>query len=278
MVGTEARGHLSAEFPAPVVTINEAGDSPFVLVCDHASNRIPKVLDGLGLRPHERLMHIAWDPGALAVALRLTELLDAPLVHSTVSRLVVDCNRTETAPDLIPVVSELTAIPGNAELEPGERLTRVARYHTPFHAAITELLDRRAAAGEETILVTVHSYTPVYKGVRRPWPIGLIHGLDTRFTRALGDALLAEWPDLRLGWNEPYAALNGVTHTLEHHGDGRGLACTMIEIRHDEILEPAGATFWSDRLARALERARGSLLAAGPVGARQPISTGGIHG
>lgn len=278
MVGTEARGRLAAEFLAPVMTINASGDGPFVLVCDHASNRIPDGFDGLGLRPHERLMHIAWDPGALAVALQLSERLDAPLVHSTVSRLVVDCNRTDTAPDLIPVVSELTSIPGNAALEPGDRLTRVARYHTPFHAAITDLLDRRKAAGQETILVTVHSYTPVYKGVQRPWPIGLIHGRDMGFTRAVGDALLAEWPDLNLGWNEPYAALNGVTHTLEHHGDGRGLEATMIEIRHDEILEPAGVTFWSDRLARALERARGSLLPGAPVGARQPISTGGIDG
>lgn len=278
MVGTEARGRLAAEFPAPVMTINASGDGPFVLVCDHASNRIPDGFDGLGLRPHERLMHIAWDPGALAVALQLSERLDAPLVHSTVSRLVVDCNRTDTAPDLIPVVSELTAIPGNSELEPGEKLMRVARYHAPFHAAITDLLDRRQAAGQETILVTVHSYTPVYKGVQRPWPIGLIHGRDMSFTRAVGDALLAEWPDLNLGWNEPYAALNGVTHTLEHHGDGRGLEATMIEIRHDEILEPAGVTFWSDRLARALERARGSLLPGAPVRARQPISTGGIDG
>lgn len=278
MVGTEGHSRLAADFPAPVMTINGAGGSPFVLVCDHASNRIPEGFDGLGLQPHERLLHIAWDPGALAVALRLSERLDAPLVHSTVSRLVVDCNRDQAAPDLIPKISELTRIPGNAALEPGETLTRVARYHTPFHAAITALLDRREAAGQETILVTVHSYTPVYKGVQRPWPIGLIHGRDTRFTRALGDALLTEWPDLMLGWNEPYAALNGVTHTLEHHGDGRGLEATMIEIRHDEILEPAGVTFWSDRLARALERARGSLLPSAPVGARQPISTGGIHG
>lgn len=277
MVGTEA-GRLAADYPVPVMTLNTAGQSPFVLVCDHASNRIPDEYDGLGLRPHERLMHIAWDPGALAVALRLVDTLDAPLVYATVSRLVVDCNRAEEAPDLIPKVSELTSIPGNAEIDAGERLMRVARYHTPFHDAITRLLDERAAAGVETILVTIHSFTPVYKGVRRPWPIGLIHGRDDRYTRAVGDALLAEWPDLALGWNEPYAALNGVTHTLEHHGDGRGLAATMVEIRHDEILEPAGVTFWSDRLARALERARGSLLPGVPVGAEQSISTGGMHG
>lgn len=280
MVGTEAGVREGADYLAPVVTVNATGTSPFVLVCDHASNRIPSQYQGLGLRPHERVMHIAWDPGALAVSLRLTELLDAPLVHSTVSRLVVDCNRGEDAPDLIPAVSERTSIPGNAAIDAGERMRRIARYHQPFHETIEALLEARLASGHETILVTVHSFTPVYRDAWRPWPIGLIHGEDTRFSRALQQALLGEDPDLKVGWNEPYSGLTGVTYTLEHHGDGHGLDSTMIELRHDEILEPAGVTFWSDRLARTLERARGSLLAGVPVGAAtQPISaSGGIDG
>ena len=102
----------------------------------------------------------------------------------------------------------------------------------------------------------MHSFTPVYLGVARPWPIGLIHGVDTTYTQALFDALKAEDPELNVGWNEPYAALNGVTLTLERHGDGRGLPATMIEIRNNEILDPAGVALWADRLARCLETAR----------------------
>lgn len=246
----------------PVQVNNAEGSSPFVLVCDHASNRIPEDYGDLGLAPSERVSHIAWDPGALSVALGLLERLDAPLVYSTVSRLIVDGNRAYDAPDLIPAISEHTRIPGNEAIEPLERAHRIVAFHTPFHDAITDLLDRRAAAGRETILVTVHSFTPIYKNVPRPWPIGLIHGTHSTFTAALRDALEAEDGALNVGWNEPYAALNGVTYTLEHHGDERGLKATMIEIRNDEILEPAGAALWSDRLARCLLTARGTMAAA----------------
>ena len=256
----------------PVQVNNAEGSSPFVLVCDHASNRIPPEYGDLGLKPSERVSHIAWDPGALSVALGLLEALDAPLVYSTVSRLIIDANRDHDAPDLIPAISERTTIPGNATIDPLERAHRIVAFHTPFHQAIGALLDRRKAAGRETILVTVHSFTPVYKDVPRPWPIGLIHGTNPAFTAALRDALLDEDRTLNIGWNEPYAALNGVTYTLEHHGDGRGLDSTMIEIRNDEILEPAGVALWSNRLARCLQAARGTLAA------RQPVLSPSIQG
>jgi predicted N-formylglutamate amidohydrolase len=245
-----------------VLAINANGRSPFVLACDHASNRIPEAYADLGLTLVQRLMHIAWDPGALAVALQLAELLDAPLIHSTVSRLVIDCNRDTDAVDLCTTISERTEIPGNAGLSEEERGRRIADFHAPFHTTIDALLDQRAAAEQETVFVTIHSFTPVYKDLHRPWPIGLIHGTDERFTAALRDALLADDPTLNVGWNEPYSALNGVTYTLEHHGDGRGLPSTMIEIRHNEILEPAGVALWASRLARCLDAAYGSFSAA----------------
>lgn len=254
----EFRGmsQFAASLLPPAVTINAGGASPFVLVCDHASNRIPEDYGDLGLSAIDRLRHIAWDPGALAVSLRLSELLDAPLIHSTVSRLVIDCNRTHAAPDLIALVSETTEIPGNKQVGDNERARRIADFHDPFHAAIKAVLDQRAASGKETILVAMHSFTPSYAGVARPWPIGLIHGLDTAYTREVAKALRAAEPALNVGWNEPYAALNGVTYTLEHHGDGRGLQSVMIEIRHDEILEPEGIAHWAALLARCLEAAR----------------------
>jgi predicted N-formylglutamate amidohydrolase len=253
-----------ADLLAPVRTVNAEGRGPFVIVADHASNRIPPHWGDLGLPPSERVRHIAWDPGALAVSLKLTELLDAPLVHSTVSRLVIDCNRDTDAPDLVPKISELTKIPGNAEVDADDLIWRIASAHAPFHAAIDRVLDARRATGMATILVCMHSFTPIYKGAQRPWPIGLIHATDERYTAALRDALAADAPDLNIGWNEPYSALNGVTYTLEHHGDGRGLDATMIEIRNNEILEPHGVAQWADRLARCLERAR-MALGSSPV-------------
>lgn len=244
-----------------VLVSNARGQSPFVLVCDHASNRIPARYGDLGLTPAQRLSHIAWDPGALAVSRQLSDLLDAPLVQSTVSRIIIDCNRELDAPDLIWTLSEATRIAANENIDPEERQYRIDHFHRPYHASIETLLEARRHAGQDTILVCMHSFTPVYHGVARPWPIGLIHGVDTHYTKALLDALRTEDPSLNVGWNEPYAALNGVTLTLEKHGDGRGLDATMIEIRHDEILEPAGVALWANRLAKCLQAARQTLRA-----------------
>ena len=275
MVGHEAdAGHEVSVIP-PVLVFNAEGRAPFVLACDHASNRFPDRYGDLGLTPHQRLMHVAWDPGAFAVAVELSDLLDAPLIASTVSRLVIDCNRDHDASDLIPTVSERTDIPGNKGIGNNERAERIGEFHAPFHNAIESVLDARQAAGIETLLVTVHSFTPVYKDVQRPWPIGLIHARDDRFTAALRDALADDDAGLNIGWNQPYSALNGVTYTLEHHGDGRGLEATMIEIRHDEILEPEGVSLWAARLARCLTAAHG---ARGGATANPPTRTGQFTG
>jgi predicted N-formylglutamate amidohydrolase len=247
---------MDGEAQKSVLVTNARGASPFVILCDHASNRIPERYGDLGLTPSERLSHIAWDPGALAVSRVLSDLLDAPLVESTVSRLIIDCNRALDAPDLIWTLSERTRIAANENVTAEERDYRIAHFHRPYHGAIDVLLEARRHAGVETVVVCMHSFTPVFLGQKRPWPIGVIHGRDERFTRAFRDAMAAERPDLNIGWNEPYAALNGVTLTLEKHGDGRGLEATMIEIRNDEILEPEGVELWAGLVARSLERAR----------------------
>jgi len=259
MLDDRAEARAEASQLPPAITINHEGRSPFVLVCDHASNRIPDRYGDLGLSLTQRLEHIAWDPGALSVCQALVDLLDAPLVQSTVSRLIIDCNRETNSPELIRTLSEATVIAANVAISDDERARRIADYHTPFHLAIEQLLERRAAQGLTSVLVCMHSFTPIYLDAPRPWPIGLIHGRDTTYTQALFDALKAEDPQIDLGWNQPYAALNGVTLTLEKHGDGRGLDATMIEIRNNEILEPAGVAFWAKRLARCLERARLAL-------------------
>lgn len=238
-----------------VLVTNAEGASPFVLVCDHASRRIPERYGDMGLSEAERISHIAWDPGALEVSQALRDILDAPLVESTVSRLVIDANRDPAAANLIWTLSEATRIAANEGLSLDERQFRIEAYHQPYHDAIDALLDARQAAGQDVVLVCVHSFTPVFLGQARPWPIGVIHGKDVHFTRALRDALAEDEPSLNIGWNEPYAALNGVTLTLEKHGDDRGLPATMIEIRNDEISAPPGVALWADRLAVALQTA-----------------------
>ncbi len=246
---------------------NAAGASPFVLVCDHASNRIPSRYGDLGLTPIELASHIAWDPGALELSFALSELLDAPLVHSTVSRLLIDANRAPDAPGAIWTLSEATRIATNEGIDAEERKFRIAAFHRPYHDAIEAVLEERAARRKPTALVCVHSFTPVFLGVARPWPIGLIHGRDVALTAALRDALVRLEPDLTIGWNEPYAALNGVTYTLEHHGDRRGLPATMIELRNNEILEPSGLARWASLLARALPEALADAAAQRPAAA-----------
>lgn len=235
-----------------VEVTNAGGRSPFVLVCDHASPHIPTQYGDMGLTGEERLSHIAWDPGALSVSLGLSERLDAPLVASRISRLVIDANRDTTSPGLFWTLSEATRIAANENLPEAERQHRIDAYWRPYHAAIEGVLEGRLREERETILVCIHSFTPVFLGVARPWPIGLIHGRDDRYTRALQAALAAAEPGLEIGWNEPYSALTGVTYTLEHHGDARGIAATMLEIRNDEIRDAAGVERWVDRLARSL--------------------------
>ncbi|PTE09985.1 N-formylglutamate amidohydrolase [Mesorhizobium helmanticense] len=245
---------------------NPGGSSPFVLTCDHASNFLPAEFGTLGLASEELSRHIAWDPGALPVARRMAEALDATLVESCISRLVVDCNRPLDAPDLVPPVSESTIIPGNAGLSDKQRTARVALSWQPFHDAVGHVIYKRLARGQETRLVSVHSFTPVYKGKRRPWHIGIIHDEDCRLAAPLIGAL-RRLAGVTVGVNEPYSPADRVYFTLERHARSRGLPCAMIEIRNDEISGAAGQRKWADLLTGIFldlepEEARGSRPSA----------------
>lgn len=254
---------------------NAMGASPIVLVCDHASNRIPERYGDMGLDPAERVSHIAWDPGALELSFALSQKLDACLVYSTVSRLVIDPNRSPDAANAIWTLSEATAIAANENIDAAERQHRIESFHRPYHDAIETVLDARAAAGRPAILVCVHTFTPVYLGVARPWAVGVLHGSDPALSAAVRDALARFNPSLSIGWNEPYAALKGVTHTLEHHGDRRGLASTMIEVRNNEVLEPDGVALWTERLGAALLAGCDALHGRRQAGARANAAGGG---
>lgn len=235
----------------PVRIENRGGRGAYVFVCDHASNFIPADMGTLGLGEADLRRHIAWDPGALPVARALSQALDAPLVESCISRLVVDCNRPFDAPDLISEISETTVIPGNASLDAAERARRIRLAHEPFHAAIEAVLEERLAAGLPTRLVSVHSFTPVYKGVSRPWHIGIVHDDDMRLAGPFIAALKAQ-PGIVVGSNQPYSPADRVYYTLEAHGRVRNLPCAMIEIRNDEISDDEGQRRWAERLISIL--------------------------
>jgi predicted N-formylglutamate amidohydrolase len=243
------KARQSVHAPQDAVRVsNRAGSSPFVIVCEHASNYLPPPYGLLGLEPADMLRHIAWDPGALPVATRMAGLLDAALVQSCISRLAIDCNRPLDAPDLIPALSETTGIPGNADLTAARRAERIALSWQPFHDAVEALVGERLASGLDTWLVSIHSFTPVYKGVARPWEIGVIHDVDERISAPL-IAGLKKLGRFTVGDNQPYSPADRVYFTLERHARSRGLPCAMIEIRNDEIADAQGQGFWAECLA-----------------------------
>ena len=245
---------------------NPDGTGPFVIVCDHASNRIPAGYGALGLTAEALLAHIAWDPGALPVSRRLSARLDAPLLWPDVSRLIVDCNRAFDAPDLIPAAGERRPIPGNQHVDDRERQRRLDAIHVPYHAAIERCLDRRAARHQPTALVAIHTFTPVFLGRSRPWEIGILFDDDRRLDDPIVAALAAD-PALTVGVNEPYSPADGVYYTLTRHARNRGLPAVMIEIRNDMVADEAGQAAWADRLGDILAGLAEALAPPGRMSA-----------
>ena len=226
----------------------EEGSGRFVILCDHASRHVPARYGGLGASAEALASHAAWDIGALDVARGLSARLDAPLVQSTVSRLVADCNRVEDAPDIFPVRSERFEFPGNRDLDAEARMERVLSVHAPYHTLIEEVLEHRPG---EDALVAIHSFTKVYEGRRRPWDVGILHDEE----RALADAVIARLEargDLTVGRNQPYSPADGVYYTLARHGTAHGRPAVMIEIRNDLIADGDGVERWVGMLAGAL--------------------------
>ena len=234
-----------------VEVINGQGQGPWLLVCEHASNLIPPEFDGLGLDASARQSHIAWDLGALALARALSALLDAPLVAQRFSRLLYDCNRPPEAPSSIPAASEAYTIPGNAGLTDEARAERVARFYAPFRACLARIIAERVAAGSPPVLVTVHSFTPVYLSKPRATGLGVLHDTDHRLADALLETLPSR-PGLKIERNRPYGPADGVTHTLIEHGVRNRLLNVMLEIRNDLIAENAEQTAMATWLAKGL--------------------------
>ncbi len=234
--------------PPPFESLNPNGRCRALLVCDHASCAIPAALGTLGVSEERRRDHIGWDIGAAPVARRLSALLDAQAILAGYSRLVVDCNRPESAPDRIPEMSDSTPVPGNQGLSPAARDARIAAFFTPYHEAIRAALDRRAAAGPPPALVAVHSFTPhMADGIFRPWHIAICWHEDRRMAAPMAERLSAEgW---QVGENQPFSVDLESDYTLPVHGEQRGVPSLLIEIRNDLVREPSGVEDWSMRLA-----------------------------
>jgi predicted N-formylglutamate amidohydrolase len=214
----------------------------------------------LGLSEAALTMHIAWDIGAGGVAQRLAAALDAVMIRQPYSRLAIDCNRPLDAVDSIATLSERISIPGNQQLPPGAAEARAREIFEPYHRQIRDELDRRRETGRAAILVTVHSFTPVFHDVARTWHVGILYNRDARLAEPLL-SLLREEGDLVVGRNQPYAASELSDFALVQHGEKRGVPCVEIEMRQDLIASPDGQSAWAERLARLLPIAARALRA-----------------
>jgi len=253
---------LKSDEVRPVLEQNAAGRSLFLFTADHYGGLIPKRLGDLGLPAGELTRHIAIDIGIAGVAERLSNLLDAHLIAQRYSRLVIDCNRPPHVGSSIPLISDATTIPGNEGLSRGAAEMRRREIFDPYHSAIAAAIDRRLRGGLPTVLVALHSFTPVYAGIKRPWHIGALYHRDTTLPPLLLKALRGE-VDLVVGDNEPYAVSDETDHTIPVHGEARGLINTGIEIRQDLITDEAGQQEWAERLARVLGEVEATLRASG---------------
>lgn len=246
---------LTSEDEGPVAIERADAVGDVLLVCEHASRRLPARLGTLGLSQEALSSHIAWDPGALAVARLMAEGLDACLIYQRFSRLAFDCNRPPGAPGAIRDVSEVFRVPGNENLSETEKAARAQALYYPFQDRIGAEIKNRHARGQATVLVTVHSFTPVYYGTPRAVEIGILHDEDSR----LADGMLAAADGnahYRVERNEPYGPADGVTHTLVLHALPAGLLNVMIEVRNDLIDTETGqrivAGFLTELLAKSL--------------------------
>ncbi|MEO0891492.1 MAG: N-formylglutamate amidohydrolase [Pseudomonadota bacterium] len=237
---------------APFRIEGEDRPSRWLITCDHATNTVPPFVNGgcLGVDAADMARHIAYDIGAQGLASALAVHLNAPAIFANFSRLVIDPNRGEDDPTLLMKLYDGTIIPGNRHADEAERERRLEACYRPYHEALTRL----AARQEETVILSVHSFTPQFRGrPPRPWQVGILYASDDRLSRPLITRLRAE-PDLCIGENEPYGgALHG--DAIDRHAIAHGRANVLIELRNDLIRQPGDQKAWAARLAPILELA-----------------------
>ncbi|MCD2182675.1 N-formylglutamate amidohydrolase [Rhizobium sp. GN54] len=252
---------LQAGDPDPVERINPAGASGIFLTCEHAGRAVPAALGDLGVSPADMDRHIAYDVGAEGVARGLSERLDAALVLQRYSRLVIDCNRPLEAQDCVVRESDGTVVPANADVSDRERRSRFVEIHQPLHEAIAVALDQRRAAGRPSLLVSVHSFTPIMRasGAVRDFELGLLYNHDARLAERLAEMFRAANPGVAVKLNAPYHVDDVSDFTIPVHGERRGIPHVLVEVRNDLINDARGQQEWADRLAGPLRLAAKSF-------------------
>ena len=225
---------------------------PALLVCDHASARIPAPLGTLGLSPVSLADHIALDIGAAALTRALSLRLKLPAVMASYSRLVVDCNRRLADPTAFPETSDGVQVPGNADLDESERRRRADALYWPYHHAIRDQLGALESKQPAPALIAIHSFTPRFNGADRPWQVGILWDKDPRIAVPLMDRL-RKVGGLTVGDNEPYSGKHPADFTIDHHAEAEGLPNVSIEVRQDLITLEAGVDTWADLLADVLQ-------------------------
>ncbi|MBS4074854.1 N-formylglutamate amidohydrolase [Ameyamaea chiangmaiensis] len=254
VTGLDPVSLLHDDDPAPVRVFGASGASPFVLVSDHAGRAVPRALGDMGVSPADWERHIAWDIGMAGVGRALAERLDTILIEQVYSRLVIDCNRAPGHPNSVPEVSDGTVVSANLAIAEADRRAREDAILHPYQARIRVELEARAATGQPTALIALHSFTPHMAGVDRPWHAGVLHHRDPGLGRALRAFLLADGVPV-VGDNEPYVLSDASDYTVPLHAETRGLPYVELEIRQDLVGDDAGQAEWADRLARLLPAA-----------------------
>jgi len=250
--GPEAGALLASDEPAPVQIYRPNGRSRLLILCDHSDKIIPKKLGRLGLPESEIERHIGWDIGIAGVVRGMADALDAKAIMQPYSRLVIDCNRFPGSATSIPTISENTEIPGNDRLVADEIAARQTEIFAPYHSAIEAELDKRKTAGEHTMLISMHSFTPVYKGKARPWHVGTLYNQQVWLAGIVFD-LLSKEPDLVVGDNEPYAVADNFDYSIPVHGERRNLPHVGIEIRQDLIASDVGQREWAALMTKVFK-------------------------
>jgi predicted N-formylglutamate amidohydrolase len=245
--------------PPPFSVHNTRGKAPLLLLCDHASKAIPQALGDLGISDEELSRHIGWDIGGLDAAIELAGVLDAPLVASGYSRLVIDCNRWPGGQGSTPEVSDGTPVPANRGLTAEQVDARAEACFWPYHREVDRQLDRMTACGRKVALLVMHSFTPEMNGFKRPWHVGVLWNDDPRLPQSLLTELRRD-PSLIVGDNEPYSARDPTEYTLTAHAQPRALPHCSLEVRQDLIGTTGDARAWGRRLAPAIRTAVASAL------------------
>jgi predicted N-formylglutamate amidohydrolase len=233
----------------PFLIHEQKRNSRWLVTCDHATNRVPSSVGegSLGLAHEDMERHIAYDVGAAGVSRHLADELQSTAVLANFSRLVIDPNRGEADPTLLMRLYDGSIIPGNRHADADEKERRLNAFHRPYHNVLAEAAERR----NDTVIVSIHSFTPQLNGKpARPWEIGVLHSRDRTFSQPILERLQRE-NDLTVGDNQPYHGyLPG--DAIDRHATSKERPHVLIEIRNDLITQGDQQKAWAERLAPIL--------------------------